>query len=72
MTDIINFKQPAQPEYTTNTAYKEGYDSYHRWLHQQSDDKPINPHLDEYAEGNVGDYNNWQIGWDDASFDLTR
>ena len=44
-------------------AYKVGYYAYMSWYWSHNTDRPANPYSDQQAD-------DWQQGWDDASFDV--
>lgn len=49
-------------------AYREGYTSYQSWS-WHSGDRPDNPYWTGDIQGESVQFEAWQQGWDDASFD---
>ena len=52
-----------------STEYMEGYYAYMSWYYNKTP-RPTNPYQLEADGGDTGAYDDWQNGWDDASFDV--
>ena len=49
--------------------YQAGYDAYMDWYWNKTP-RPTNPYQFEAEAGDTRAYDEWQNGWDDASFDV--
>lgn len=54
---------------TKSKEYTEGYQAYMSWYYSQTQ-RPTNPYQLEADAGDIRPFDDWQNGWDDASFDV--